>query len=349
MKVEHMRSVASIPPGGNVPAMGEVLFPCWDPVLLDLPGPIDIRWYGLMYIVGFIVGHYILVRLSRAKLLPIPEQKVGDLILWLVIGVMLGGRLGYTLFYSPEIWKTPYRVFYLWEGGLSFHGGLLGVVIAALWFARKNRIPFSRLCDSLALSVTPGIFAVRMANFVNGELYGRITDESVPWAMRFPTDPDAVRLMGIHPGAIPDRDRQIQAAIAEGKWKEVMEQVPLRHPSQLYEGVGEGLIVGLVLLVIYKLTRKNPLAAGAYSGVFLIGYGTVRFVIEFFRQPDTQFTDADDPVGTVFLGMTMGQLLCSAMILAGVSVIVLCNMKGRQPLSGSQPDSQQQTSRESGA
>jgi phosphatidylglycerol:prolipoprotein diacylglycerol transferase len=168
-----------------------------------------------------------------------------------------------------------------------------------------------------------------VANFINGELYGRVTDESVPWAMRFPTDPMAMRLMGIGGGIIPDRDRAIQAAIAERKWDLVRHQVPLRHPSQIYEALGEGLLVGLVLLVAYKLTRKNPLAAGVYGGIFVLGYGTVRFFIEYFRQPDSQFTDADDSVGTVLLGMTMGQVLCSAMILAGLVIVVRRGRSGR--------------------
>ncbi len=208
--------------------MGEVLFPCWDPVLLNLPGPLDLRWYGLMYIVGFLIGHHILVRLCRSKFLPIKEEKVGDLILWLVIGVMVGGRLGYSIFYSPEIWKTPLEVFALWKGGLSFHGGLLGVLVVTIWFARKNKVPFPRMADGMALSVTPGIFAVRMANFINGELWGRVTDDSVPWAMRFPTDPVAVNLMGIRGSGISDRDEQIQAAIAEGKWDAIRDQVDER-------------------------------------------------------------------------------------------------------------------------
>ena len=278
---------------------------------------------------GFVVGHFVLVRLCRARFLPVTEEKVGDMILWLLIGVMVGGRLGYTIFYNPEIWRTPLRVFALWEGGLSFHGGLVGVMLAGFWFARKNQIRFWRLADALALAGTPGIFAVRMANFINGELFGRVTDESVPWAMRFPTDPMAMRLMGIGGGIIPDRDRAIQAAIAEGKWDLVRHQVPLRHPSQIYEALGEGLLVGLVLLVAYKLTRKNPLAAGVYGGIFVLGYGTVRFFIEYFRQPDMQFTGPNNSLGTVLLGMTMGQVLCVAMILAGLAIAILCGRSGR--------------------
>ena len=309
--------------------MGEVLFPCWNPVLLNLPGPLDLRWYGLMYIVGFLVGHHILVRLCRSKFLPIKEEKVGDLILWLVIGVMVGGRLGYSIFYSPEIWQTPLEVFALWKGGLSFHGGLLGVLVVAIWFARKNKVSFPRLADGLALAGTPGIFAVRMANFINGELWGRVTDDSVPWAMRFPTDPVAVNLMGIRGSGISDRDEQIQAAIAEGKWDAIRDQVPLRHPSQLYEGFGEGLLVGLVLLVAFKLTRKNPPAPGTFMGILFLGYGAVRFVIEFYRQPDSQFTSVNNPDGAVFLGMTMGQTLCTVMILGGLGIIVWGIRKGR--------------------
>ena len=158
---------------------------------------------------------------------------------------------------------------------------------------------------------------------------GRVTDDSVPWAMRFPTDPVAVNLMGIRGSGISDRDEQIQAAIAAGKWDAIRDQVPLRHPSQLYEGIGEGLLVGLVLLVVFKLTRKNPPAPGTFLGILFFGYGVVRFVIEYYRQPDSQFTSVDDPLGTVLLGMTMGQTLCAVMILAGLGIIVYGIRKGR--------------------
>ncbi len=301
--------------------MGEILFPCWSPVLLEL-GPLQIRWYSLGYIIGFVVAHWILVRLARARLFPLPAVRAGDLVFWLVLGVMLGGRIGYCLFYRPEL-LASWRVIAVWEGGLSFHGGLLGVILATLLFARRHRVPALRLLDCLALAVTPGIFAVRCANFINGELYGRVTDASVPWAMRFPTDPVASRLLGIGGEGMRDREAQLRAAIDNGQWAEVMDQVPLRHPSQLYEALGEGLLLGLVLLGVYLWTKRKPLGIGMYGALFMFGYGLFRFLIEDYRQPDEQFRDADDPLGTVWLGLTMGQVLCLSMMLVGVVIVAV--------------------------
>ena len=168
--------------------MGEIKFPNWDPVLLDLPGPFDIRWYGLMYVAAFLFCNHILRRLARSRFFPVPEEKVGDLIFLLIFGVILGGRIGFILFYRPE-YLGSWEALRIWEGGLSFHGGLIGVAIAVIWFARRNKVPILRVGDCVALCTTPGILCVRLANFVNSELYGRVvTDpDSVPWAMRFPT------------------------------------------------------------------------------------------------------------------------------------------------------------------
>lgn len=304
--------------------MGEIAFPAWDPVFLDLWGPVDLRYYGLMYVVGFVAGQYILARLARRGFLPIPEEKVGDLIFALILGVILGGRIGYSLFYKPEIWGNPLQVFKIWEGGLSFHGGLLGVIIACLYFCRKHRIPSLRVCDCMALAGCPGIFAVRIANFINGELYGRIIrpgDWEPPWAMRFPTDAKVQQYFNFQPG-MGNRERELEVlkAIEDGRWEQQISKfAPLRHPSQIYEAVTEGLILGLVLWFAYRrgcAKNTNP-GAGAYAGIFLIGYGVLRFGIEFFREPDDHFEKDADGLGTILLGLSMGQLLCSAMILIG--------------------------------
>ncbi len=296
-------------------------FPAWDPVIVEL-GPLALRWYGLMYVVGFTFGHMILVRLARAGFLPISEEQVSDLILWLVFGVLLGGRLGYAAFYQPSLFSGP-QLLQLWEGGLSFHGGLLGVVTVAILYSRKTKLPFGRLCDSLALAVTPGIFAVRLANFINGELYGRITDASARFAMRFPSDPAAQRLLQLDGLGLREREVRILNAMSETRpegytgamWADIADQVPLRHPSQLYEAFGEGLLVGLVLFIVYQITKKRPLGMGVYAGIFLIGYGAWRFVVENFREPDAH-------LGVRALGMTRGQQLCSAMIAAGIAVVI---------------------------
>ena len=308
--------------------MAEIRYPAVDPVFLDLWGPIDLRYYGLMYVVGFMVGQYILVRLARAGFLPMSPKKVSELIFALVLGVMLGGRIGYSLFYQPEMWTRPLELFQVWKGGLSFHGGMLGVVIAFVWFGRKHGVPAWRLCDATALAATPGIFAVRIANFINGELYGRIIrpgDWHPPWAMRFPTDPQAERALGLL--GLPKREQELKilAAFEDGTWVQVAAQVPLRHPSQLYEALGEGLILGFVLWLVWRNTRTQPLGTGCYGGIFLLGYGLIRFVIEFFRQPDAHFQpDPSNPeqLGTVLWIFSMGQVLCMLMIAAGLSLLV---------------------------
>lgn len=323
-------------------------FPAWDPVLFDIPGlPIDIRWYGLMYVVGFLAGQAILTRLARAGFFPVAPERVGDLIFYTVIGVLLGGRIGYSVFYDQAL-LSPLKFLQVWGGGLSFHGGLVGVCVAFWLFARKHKLPALRVGDACALAVTPGIFAVRIANFVNGELYGRVTEAGTGWAMRFPTDPVAQRLLGIQEGwTMRDRELCVQVAyghrtfadvqpllsktdalgrpipwdsIAKGlDWNAVKDQVPFRHPSQIYEALGEGLVLGLLLFLLYATTRKRPYGPGFYGGLFLVGYAAARFPIEFLRQPDAQFTGPDDPVGTVLLGLTMGQTLCVAMALAGLA------------------------------
>lgn len=295
-------------------------FPAWDPVIVEL-GPIALRWYGLMYVVGFTVGHAILVRLARAGFLELTEEQVSDMILWLVFGVLLGGRLGYAAFYQPSLFSGP-QLLALWEGGLSFHGGLLGVVVVAILYSRKTKLHFGRLCDALALAVTPGIFAVRLANFINGELYGRVTDAAAPFAMRFPSDPAAQQLLGLQGLGLRERELRILDSMSETPragydgpaWDAIRDQVPLRHPSQLYEAFGEGLLLGLVLFAVYRLTRRRPLGTGVYAGIFLVGYGTWRFVVENFREPDSH-------LGVRALGLTRGQQLCAAMIAAGVAVI----------------------------
>ncbi|MEE2887358.1 MAG: prolipoprotein diacylglyceryl transferase [Planctomycetota bacterium] len=308
--------------------MGEVAFPAWDPVFLDLWGPLDLRYYGLMYVVGFVAGQYILTQLARHGFLPMPREKVGDLIFALILGVVLGGRIGYSLFYKPEIWGDPLQVLKIWEGGLSFHGGLLGVVVAFVYFCRKHAIQPGRVCDSLALAVCPGIFAVRIANFINGELYGRIIrpgDWEPPWAMRFPTDAAVQKYFNFQPGmGKREQELEILKAVEDGRWdQQISQHAPLRHPSQVYEALTEGLILGLILWFAYARSRRNnqPLGVGGYGGIFLIGYGVMRFAIEFFREPDDHFEKDADGLGTILLGLSMGQLLCMGMILVGIYLL----------------------------
>ncbi len=333
-------------------------FPAWDPVLFDIPGlPIDIRWYGMMYVVGFVIGQWLFVRMARAGFFPVKPEQAPDLIFYLVFGVMLGGRLGYALFYQPDL-LNPLQFVQVWKGGLAFHGGLAGVAIAVWLFTRRHGLGWGRTADVCALAVPPGIFCVRIANFINGELYGRVTEKGVGWAMQFPTDPMAERLLGLSRDWSM-RQRELCIQVAYGKrtfadvrellgtvdenghaidwaavlpkldWAKVSQMtdasgnllIPYRHPSQLYEAFGEGLAVGCVMLVVYLLTRRRPLRTGYYAMIFLFGYATVRWSLEFVRQPDEQFRQ-NGGNGTVFLGMTMGQTLSVGLVLGGLAILV---------------------------
>jgi phosphatidylglycerol---prolipoprotein diacylglyceryl transferase len=299
----------------------EIVFPGWDPVALRL-GPLAIRWYGLAYLAGFLIAGALLDRMVRDRFLPLTAAAVSDLIGWLVAGVLVGGRLGYALFYDPAMFLRPLSLLKVWEGGLSFHGGLTGVVVASALFARRRKISWRRLTDGLVLAAPAGILLVRLANFVNGELFGRVASAGMPWAMRFPTDPAAA-------GAFPELARagsmnwhDAYASLrASGAWTVLASQVPLRHPSQLYEAALEGLVIGVVLWWLY-LRRRATLRGGTLGALFLLLYAAARFLIEFTRQPDPQFVSAAHPLGTVLGPLSMGQLLSLLVAAFGVALLV---------------------------
>ena len=222
-------------------------FPDIDPVALRI-GPLAVRWYALAYIVGIILGwrHVRGIAASPPKVMS-PEE-TDDLVVWCTLGIVLGGRLGYVLFYQPGYFAdNPVQILELWHGGMSFHGGLIGVITALILFARHQKLPFFMVGDAVVCAVPIGLFFGRLANFVNGELFGRPSD--VPWAMIFPRG-----------GPEP------------------------RHPSQLYEAMLEGALLFLVLYVLRK--RGYRARPGLIAGAFLIGYGIARIVAELFREPD---------------------------------------------------------------
>jgi len=264
-------------------------YPHIDPVLLHLGGPFEIRWYALAYIAGIVLAWWGIARALRNKTLwayppfkgrpPATEDEIGDMVVWATLGVILGGRLGWVLFYGTILCKVtpdyaqfcdglpmgfltdPVRIIAAWEGGMSFHGGLLGTAVAVWLFCRRRKLSLLSVAD-LACAFAPiGLFFGRLANFINGELWGRAAN--VPWAMIFPRG-----------GPVP------------------------RHPSQLYEAALEGLLLFVVLQIALRVFRAHE-RPGLLSALFLAGYGTFRFICEFYREPDTQF------IGPVSMGMAL--------------------------------------------
>ncbi len=251
-------------------------FPMIDPVLVSV-GPFAIRWYALAYIGGLLIGWTYARRLARDEALwngrPRPdEETLDDLLVYAALGIILGGRIGYVLFYNlPYYLERPAEALMVWQGGMSFHGGLAGCFLALIWVARSRGLPILSLADTAAAVAPIGLFLGRIANFINGELWGRKTD--VPWAVEFPTG-----------GFLP------------------------RHPSQLYEATLEGLVLGVLLLVLIRAGGlKRP---GFITGAFGMGYGTARIICEFYREPDPQ-------IGFLFGGATMGMLLSVPLIVLG--------------------------------
>ena len=306
-----------------LPVLPEFVFPGFDPVALRV-GPLAIRWYGLGYLAAFLIAGWVLDRLGRAGFVAMTKEAVSDLIGWLVVGVLAGGRLGYALFYDRSLLVHPLELARIWTGGLSFHGGLLGVVIASAFFARRRGIPWRRLADALALAVPPGILLVRCANFVNAELYGRLAPAWLPWGVRFPTDPVArlaspelARSGGLNWHGPWLRLRE------SGQWDAIAAQIPLRHPSQLYEALLEGLVTGLVLWLVYRRGGRLAQSHGRLAALFLLCYASARFLVEFTRQPDAQ-------LGLVLGPLSMGQLLSLGMV---VGAGLILGWRGR--LSGS--------------
>jgi len=300
--------------------LAEIVYPGWNPVAFHL-GPLAVRWYGLAYLAGFLIAGMLLDKQVRDRFLPLTAAAVSDLVGWLVLGVLLGGRLGYALFYEPRMLLAPLELIKVWEGGLSFHGGLAGVLLASALFARRRKIAWRRLADGLVLAAPVGIFLVRIANFLNGELFGRVAPAGLPWGMRFPTDPAAMRLSPelAQAGSMGWHDAYA-ALRASGGWAAIAAQVPLRHPSQLYEALFEGAVLGAVLWAVY-LRRRATLRPGTMAALFLLLYAAARFCIEFTRQPDPQFVTPAHPLGTVFGPLSMGQVLSLLLAAGGVALL----------------------------
>ena len=260
-----------------------LIHPQFDPIAFSI-GPLGVHWYGLMYLLGFLAFWLLGRRRAQDDWRGVTPDDVENLLFWGVFGVVLGGRLGYCLFYQPAWYLThPLQIFSVWQGGMSAHGGFIGVILALFYFAWRNKKSILTVGDFVAPLVLLGFFFGRLGNFINGELWGRVSSADLPWSMIFPQAGDGVP----------------------------------RHPSQLYEATLEGLVLFLVVW-IYSIKKRPP---GAVSGLFLFGYGLARFVVEFFREPDSY-------LGLQALDLSRGQWLSLPMIIIGAGLwIWACRRK----------------------
>lgn len=255
-----------------------IRYPHIPPDILHI-GPFRIRWYAVMYVIGYLVGDVLArYRIRRGRSL-LTRPQIDSLLVYAMIGMLLGARLVYIVVYGRfDLWHDPLEALRIWHGGLSFHGAILGMAVASAVFARREKLPWLGVVDTIAVCGAPGLFFGRIGNFINAELYGRVTN--VPWAMIFPTDPT---------------------------------QLP-RHPSQLYEAVGEGLVVAAIVWWIDRRSHADGwYRPGTLTAAFLVLYGVTRFLLEFTRQPDAQ-------LGFVLGPLSMGQLLCIAMVVLGIGL-----------------------------
>tara|TARA_A100001011_G_C14093579_1_gene749683 strand:- start:31 stop:933 length:903 start_codon:yes stop_codon:yes gene_type:complete len=278
---------------------------------------LSITWYSLSYILGIICAWFLIYYIAKKKSLwngesPLSTQNIEDLMTYLILGIILGGRMGYVLFYNPEFyWSSPIRVLYLWEGGMSFHGGFLGVMLGGLYYSIRNKKPLLSMGDIIAVSTPPGLLLGRLANFTNQELWGKPT----------------TYFLGIEFTKPP-------ASICPETWE--LENC-IRHPSQLYEALLEGLLLGIILLVlvfIFKFLKYK----GRIMGIFLFGYGCARIFVEFYREADPQYITVENYNGYIIkltedLGFSMGQTLSIPMLLVGIIFIIFSLKKPTSRIS----------------
>ncbi|MDB5833110.1 MAG: prolipoprotein diacylglyceryl transferase [Caballeronia sp.] len=290
-----------------------LIHPNFDPIALHL-GPLAVRWYGLMYLLAFI--QCIVIGRLRLRLPYVAAQgwttkDIDDILFYGVLGTILGGRLGYVVFYKSSFYlANPLDIFKVWEGGMSFHGGMIGVTLAMVVFAWQRKRTWLQVTDFVAPLVPLGLAAGRFGNFINGELWGRVTNPNAPWAMLFQNaSPDDAIWLRTHP-------QQAE----QWNLNEIFERYQMlpRHPSQLYEIALEGFAL---FIVMWLMSRKQR-PVGAISAVFLIGYGLARFTVEFAREPD-------DYLGLLAMNLSMGQWLSLPMIIGGIGLLIWSYRRGR--------------------
>lgn len=261
----------------------------WSPFLWEFSPGIGIRYYGLAYVLGFVIGFWLLNRYSRAGRSPLNPDQNGDLLFALILGVLVGGRLGFFLLYTPELLlHEPLSFFRVWDGGMASHGGFLGVLLALLWFARHAKVSAWTLADLIASITAPGLLLGRLANFINGELWGNVT--SVPWAVIFRSSA---------PAGTPD------------------DRILPRHPSQLYEAGLEGLLLLVYMQLRFWRSNTARERPGQLAGEFLVGYALVRMFCELFREPDA----------ALIAGLSRGTFYSAFLLVAGLAAIVWARLR----------------------
>lgn len=320
-----------------------------DPVIFSITEKVKLRWYGLSYVMGFAVGYFVLLRLARRDLWVVAEERVGDVVTYVAIfGVFLGGRIGYVLFYMlprpgglEQILQDPLTIIAVWDGGMASHGGILGIMIVTLVYARRNKLSWTAVGDGLVIVAPLGILFGRIANFINGELYGTLTKAHNWWAVKFPKSLyeegfDDERQSALKSAALADLDgagellgpygnlrgeydlppqvfdQQLMPIARENPevLQALADHTPARHPSQLYEGLLEGLV--LFVLLYFLRVRFPRLWNGVTTGLFFILYAVFRILVEQVREPDAEMV----------LGLTKGQFYSTFMILIGVGFLI---------------------------
>ncbi len=298
----------------------------FDPFIFHLSGNIGPRWYGFAYVMAFLTGFLVVRMLAQRGYCDLPPERVGDLITWTALcGVLVGGRLGYVLFYRPELLREPLSIFRVWEGGMSSHGGMLGIFFFVLFYAIRHKVSWRNLGDNLVVAAPLGLLLGRLANFINGELYGRAT--TVPWAMQFPKELIENAALGeralaaaqkINPN-IASVEQIIPAARDNSALTDALRTILTpRHPSQLYEALGEGL---LLFAILFFVRTKFRTANGVLIGLFFICYAIIRIVVENFREPDASL------IGP----FTRGQFLSFFLILIGLAFLLSAKLRPAFP------------------
>ena len=292
----------------------------FDPFIFHIWGDFGPRWYGMAYVAAFAFGYWLLRILARRGYTQLRVDQVADFITWgALFGVMLGGRIGYVLFYRPDMLLDPLSIVRVWEGGMSSHGGMIGLIVFTYWYAWRHKLSWTNLGDNLVVVAPIGLFFGRVANFINGELYGRVTH--VPWAMLFPKEllepqngREAARaLLAAQPidSTLTTPEAIVSALHSEPGLREVLRPILTpRHPSQIYEALLEGVLLFIILWLVRTRSRQPD---GVLTGLFFVAYAIFRIVVEYFREPDA----------SLIVGFTRGQFFSFFLIAIGLAFIVV--------------------------